>query len=262
MNGTWISTPDKETLIWDKNLKKDRQITPDEYYEYVKISGKEIRDNMTKYLPNLEALSQDDKRKVVTDIVKLARENAIYKLTSRDDRIKEYDFTEGKATDISAKITKNIKEHTEAKNNDLKKELEDRIKSGRLTDKQLEKAKDLLKNWDKNIKFQTELIEINNIIEKAGAKSENDEPLQYHPSDKEKENYTINWKRVSGKFSKSDKYVSESATGKLSNVDSNIGALKRRMAKKEIDIKDARKQRDAILKAREGLLEYYKSKKK
>ncbi len=60
----WISIPSKATMVVDRNTGEKRQMTPDEYYEYVEISGKAIKEVLDRdlgYIKTMEAYPEKQK---------------------------------------------------------------------------------------------------------------------------------------------------------------------------------------------------------
>ena len=54
-NKAWVSVPSKSMTVWDNKLKAERQIEPDEYYGYIKESGKRIKQRIKNELLNISA---------------------------------------------------------------------------------------------------------------------------------------------------------------------------------------------------------------
>jgi hypothetical protein len=74
----WISIPSKATMVVNRNTGEKRQMTPDEYYEYVKISGKAIKESLTRQLGYIRSLEFDHERQqdFIDKIVKTERDRA------------------------------------------------------------------------------------------------------------------------------------------------------------------------------------------
>ena len=74
----WISIPSKATMVVDRNTGEKRQMTPDEYYEYVKISGKAIKEVMDRDLDYIRTLEEypDKQQDFIDKIVQTERDRA------------------------------------------------------------------------------------------------------------------------------------------------------------------------------------------
>ncbi|MCK9578694.1 hypothetical protein M0R01_04390 [bacterium] len=79
-NELWVSVPSKATKIRPISERKDlpkngRPMTEDEYYNYVKYSGIEIKKRLDHQITSIENLqNQEKQQKIIDDIVKNARE--------------------------------------------------------------------------------------------------------------------------------------------------------------------------------------------
>ncbi|MEI6851205.1 MAG: JAB domain-containing protein [Bacteroidota bacterium] len=251
-NGTWITTPDKDMLVWDKNLKADRKMTPEEYYDYVKISGKEIKAVMERNMSKLNTLTQDEKRQAVRDIVKTARDNASLIMEGNKSKVAEYslDVVDKAADNLQKKIKQNIRNDQPERNVLVKTELEKKLASGNLSPEETKDTQRILKYWDRYNTMQTTLYKIDGAINKAGLTKSDGLPYTYMLTDTEKENYVVDWKRVGQRFSSENQYMD--AKGKLH--DSMRGAIMRAYGKKEITKEEAQAQIKLIEKARSEIL--------
>lgn len=71
----WVSVPGKATLIRDQKTGEKRQMTPDEYYNYVKLSGPAIKNELNIRLPMLQSMKDhDQQQKLIDDLVTKQRE--------------------------------------------------------------------------------------------------------------------------------------------------------------------------------------------
>lgn len=71
----WVSVPGKTTKI-KKPGKESRVMDEDEYYNYVKISGRLLHEEIRKQLGQLKAMSADKRQDAIDDIVRDARADA------------------------------------------------------------------------------------------------------------------------------------------------------------------------------------------
>lgn len=78
-NSLWITVPSKSTKIrptkeFAKLPKGGRQMSEDEYYNYVKYTGIEIKKRLDKMLPRLEKMTSEAREKEIDNIVQDVRE--------------------------------------------------------------------------------------------------------------------------------------------------------------------------------------------
>jgi hypothetical protein len=93
-NSAYVSVPNKNTVIYDTELGKDRAMTSDEYYTYVKKSGEKIRTILEKNLSELEKLDSESARIFVRKLTDDARDNTRQEMFApkTDESINAYDF--------------------------------------------------------------------------------------------------------------------------------------------------------------------------
>ena len=77
-NQLWIPVPGKTTQVKDRSVEGyKRTMTPDEYYDYVKISGGLIKEQLTDRIEFLKSIDDKERaQKVINEIVSGARERA------------------------------------------------------------------------------------------------------------------------------------------------------------------------------------------
>lgn len=81
-NKLWISEPSKNTNIYDYKLKAQRELTKDEYYNYIKESGPLIKQYLTQYMPQIQKIPDNQDRqdfinKIVSETRKTIRAKII-----------------------------------------------------------------------------------------------------------------------------------------------------------------------------------------
>jgi len=93
-NSAFVSVPSKNTIIYDTEMQKQRSLTPDEYYEYVKKSGAKIKNVMEKNMDELNKMDSDAARLFVQKLTADARENTREEMFApkTNDSINAYDF--------------------------------------------------------------------------------------------------------------------------------------------------------------------------
>jgi hypothetical protein len=93
-NSAYISVPSKNTPIYDPARGRDRGLTPDEYYDYVKDSGAMIKSAIEKHIDQLESMGSEEVRDMVDKIERTARDEAkkrLAKLTTDKEMKDNFD---------------------------------------------------------------------------------------------------------------------------------------------------------------------------
>ncbi len=68
-NELWVSVPSKATKIKPPGLREPRPMTEDEYYDYVKLSGIEIRKQLTRYMGRLRNMPEQKRQDFIDEVV-------------------------------------------------------------------------------------------------------------------------------------------------------------------------------------------------
>lgn len=73
-NKLWVTVPSKATKIKPPGLRESRPMTEDEYYEYVKLSGIEIRKQLTRYLGKIRSMPDHKRQDYIDEVVQDIRQ--------------------------------------------------------------------------------------------------------------------------------------------------------------------------------------------
>jgi hypothetical protein len=111
-NDAYISMPNQSSvIIFDSSVGEDRAMTQEEYYDYIKNSGKLIKTNINKNFSDLEKLDPADTRDMIADIVSHSRGIIKEQISTKKPLSQEDTTYEFKGTYNRKKINRLIKEN-------------------------------------------------------------------------------------------------------------------------------------------------------
>jgi hypothetical protein len=196
-NSTYIPVPSKNTVIYDKELGKDRSLTPEEYYEYVENSGKLIMQGIGDNMEFLQELDSESRRDIVEDIIHNARRMAKEDIQGLSKTKLVFDY--GKLLDsvkrgIDGAIDKNDDERLDRGKNILEK-----LSENPKADKTIKlKAKELLKTYDKYVGLRRQVDVVNDIFSDLGLIKTSGQSYTYTLTQQEKDDFEIDKDRLIG----------------------------------------------------------------